>query len=96
MSILTTVEAAVAAEREPDLLQAWDEAVGGGLPPGLLESTLARGPEALWRITTRWESAEALAAMRAATDTPVAVAVFRSAGAEPVVTRWDVVGSISP
>jgi len=42
-----------------------------------------------------WESAEALAAMRAGGGTPRGILIFRAAGAEPTVSVLEVVASIA-
>ena len=47
-----------------------------------------------WRIQTWWESREALAAMRNA-GTPEGVLMFRAAGAEPALSIFEVVNTIS-
>ncbi len=45
----------------------------------------------LWRIATVWESREALDAMRNSGETPRGVVMFRSVGAEPTLSVFDVV-----
>jgi heme-degrading monooxygenase HmoA len=94
--LVTTAEATVQEDREGDLLAAWEQVTEAGAPPGLLESTLARGPNGAWRIHTVWESRDAVAAMRSSTQTPAAIAMFAAADAEPTITMWDVRGHFRP
>ena len=92
--ILTILEARVAPDRANDLQAAYKAA--GKLPPGLIRSNLLRDatdPE-LWRIQTLWESRESLDAMRN-TGTPAGVLMFRSAGAEPTLSVFSVIATIS-
>jgi len=91
--IITMVDAGVAPENVEALLQAWGRETGGALPRGLKESYLLRAGDA-WRITTVWESREALEEMRRTTQTPGALLIFRAAGAEPTLTVFEVAGHI--
>jgi len=93
--VVTIVEAEVPPEQEGALSAAWRETTGGPIPAGLVRTFLLRSG-GTWRIATVWESQEALAAMRASNDTPAAVAMFRSVGAEPSVTIWDVEDHVEP
>jgi hypothetical protein len=91
--VLTVLEARVAPERASDLQAAYEAA--GPLPPGLVRSQLLRDANdpGVWRIQTLWESREALVAMRGK-GTPAGVLMFRSAGAEPTLTVFEVTDSI--
>jgi hypothetical protein len=55
----------------------------------------ARDPDLMLRIETLWESREALSAMRG-TGTPRGVLIFREAGAEPVLSVFDLVEELKP
>jgi heme-degrading monooxygenase HmoA len=66
-------------------------AAGDSLPPFILESFLLHDADSdLWRIVTVWASREALEEYRASVETPEGVRMFRAAGAEPVLTVFDV------
>jgi hypothetical protein len=92
--VLTVLEATVALERADDLRAAYRDA--GELPPGLVRSDLLRGASdpTRWRIQTLWVSRAALDAMRQV-GTPAGVLMFRSAGAEPTLTVFEVEASIA-
>ena len=53
----------------------------------LLHST---ADPSVWRILSVWRSHEALDATRSANPTPVAVQMFRAAGAEPTLSIFDI------
>ncbi|MDA8436147.1 MAG: antibiotic biosynthesis monooxygenase [Actinomycetales bacterium] len=91
---VTFVEAHVAADREFDLVSAW-EAAPDSFPEGFIESSLVRSESGEWRIVTVWESREAVLAMRGA-GRPAALVMFEAAGASPTVSMWDVVGRKRP
>jgi hypothetical protein len=93
--VVTIVEAEVPPEQERSLTDRWSEVTSGPIPPGLVRTFLLRSG-GTWRIATVWESHEVLAAMRASTDTPAAVAIFRSVGVDPTVTIWDVADHVEP
>ncbi len=61
-------------------------------PAGWKRSMLLRdaGEKGLYRISTLWESREALDEMRRNTRVPVAVALFRNMGVEPDVRLFDI------
>ena len=92
--VLTVLEATVAPERAADL-QAAFRAAATKVPPGLVRSHLvsAAADATRWRIETYWASREVLAAMRQA-GTPAGVLMFRAAGAEPVLSVYDVAFTI--
>lgn len=92
--VLTILEATVAPERAADLQAAFRNATAQ-VPPGFIRSHLvsAHAEPTHWRIETLWTSREVLAAMRQ-TGTPAGVLMFRSAGAEPSLTVYDVAATI--
>lgn len=92
---VTSVEGKVEAAREGDLRSAWEETIAGALPAGLVESSLLRAEDGIWRIITVWESKEAVMAMRASDETPAALVMFERAGSKPSVTMWSVEGRAS-
>jgi hypothetical protein len=93
--VLTVLEAVVAADRGHDLRLAFEKAIKGQLPPGLVRTNLlcAANDPTVWRIETLWASLAALDAMRGK-GTPEGVLMFRAAGAEPALTVFDVVAGI--
>lgn len=93
--VLTVLEATVARERIADLRAAYQAAGAGARPPGLVRSELlcAADDPTRWRIQTLWASRAALDAMRG-TGTPAGVLMFRAAGAEPVLSIFEVAATL--
>jgi heme-degrading monooxygenase HmoA len=91
---VTIVEGAVEAAREGDLRSAWENKTAV-LPAGLIESSLLRTEDGIWRIVTVWESREAVLAMRASGEPPAAPVMFEQAGSKPSVSLWTVEGRVS-
>lgn len=90
--VVTMVEARVPADRERDLIGAYEEATEEALPAEIAETFLLRASDGdTWRIATVWRSREALDAYRASVETPQAITMFRAAGAEPTLAIFDVV-----
>ena len=92
---VTMAEGAVEPAREAELLAAWAETTGGGLPEGLIESSLLRTETGTWRIVTVWQSLEAVLKMRASGEPPAALRMLEAAGARPTVSTWTVEGRVS-
>jgi heme-degrading monooxygenase HmoA len=92
---VSIVEGAIDPVREVDLRSAWEHRPAE-LPPGLIESFLLRGEDAMWRIVTVWESREAVMAMRATGARPAALVMFEQAGSEPSLSMCTVEGYTSP
>ena len=92
--ILTVLEALVAPGRAGDLQGAFTSAAGR-LPEGLLRSDLLESvtEPGRWRIQTLWTSREALDRVRAL-GTPAGVLMFRAAGAEPVLSIFNVAAQL--
>ena len=93
--ILTVVSARVDPTREADLTAAYQAVLGEERPDGLLGSALLRAADNLWQIASLWRDRAALDAMRAAPEPPAAPRVFRNAGAEPLLTVFEVVDGFS-
>jgi hypothetical protein len=91
VSVLTVVSAIVEATQEEHLAAAYQAALDGEAPDGLLASALLRGPDHQWQIATLWRDHAALAAMRARPEPPTAPRVFREVGAEPALTVFEVI-----
>jgi heme-degrading monooxygenase HmoA len=96
--VMTIVEGHVAVGREAQLEQAFasETADHSRMPAGLVESALIHSVSdpTLWRIQTVWESSEVLGEMRRTTAVPAAIGMFRSAGAEPTVSIFDVAATV--
>ena len=88
---VTIVEGVVEVAREDDLRSAWED-ITTSLPAGLIESSLLRAEDGIWRIVTVWESKEAVMAMRASGEPPAAPIIYEQAGSKPSVSMWTVEG----
>src|SRR5687768_3985673 len=96
--IVTILEANLEPGRESDLEAAYAHAIASdSRPAGLVRSELLRDAfdPTRWRIQTLWQSRQALEAMRG-TGTPAGILMFRSAGAEPTTSIFDVVDDLPP
>jgi heme-degrading monooxygenase HmoA len=93
--VLTVLEANVPVGRETELQAAYASAGSVGLPAGLVRTQLLRDARdaTRWRIQTWWSSREALDAMRTA-GPPAGVLMFRAAGAEPVLSVFEVMDEL--
>ena len=89
---MTILEARVTSDKWAALEQAF-RAGTEQMPPQLLQTFLihSAADSTLWRIVSVWRSREALEEMRRSTETPGGVLMFRAAGAEPVLSVFDVV-----
>src|SRR2546425_385376 len=67
------------------------------LPPQLPPTSLVQNPAdpSWWRAVSLWRSQAALEQYRRTVATPAAIQLFRTAGADPVVTLWQVVATRS-
>ncbi|MEU4194726.1 hypothetical protein AB0E69_22695 [Kribbella sp. NPDC026611] len=92
--ILTEVRAAVPVAREQEVLDGYRKLGEAPVPDGLVQSWLLREDDEHWRIQTLWRDQAALDAMRSAPEPPAAPALFRSVGAEPVLTVLPVAAEI--
>lgn len=89
--VITVLEAQVTPGQVEALQTAYQQAVQH-LDPGIVETFLLRGsrdPDR-WQIVTLWESRTALDTMRQSGETPRGVLIFRSAGAEPQLSVFEV------
>lgn len=80
--IMTSVSAAVAAERETELTDGFREITSRPMPHGLLRTELLRGQNGTWRIQTVWRDREALEEVRTSGEPPAALELFRRVGAD--------------
>lgn len=89
--IMTILEAQVAPEQAATLEQNF-QAGTAQLPPQIVQTFLARDTNdpTLWRIFTVWRSREALSEYRRSVNVPGGIQMFRSAGADPELSIWEV------
>jgi hypothetical protein len=87
---MTVLEARVSPDRAAELKRAYDGA--GPLPPQMLQAALVQSTTdpTVWRGISIWRSREALEEYRRSVTTPKGITMFRSAGAEPTISIWDV------
>ncbi len=78
---MTVVDAAVASDREQDLLDGYRQLKEGPQPDGLLRSELLRGQDGMWRMQTTWRDRDALMAVRSSGRPPAALELFDRIGA---------------
>ena len=92
--VTTILEAVVQPENWGLLREAYQRDIGD-LPPQMVRTFLLQGlpDRTLWQIVSVWKSREALEDMRSSGETPAGIRMFRTAGAEPVLTIFDVVTS---
>ena len=96
--VMTVLDANLEPGKESALEAAYAAAVtSGSRPPGLVRSELLRDAfdPSHWRIQTWWASRQALEAMRGTGTPPAGVLMFRAAGAEPTVSIFEVMESLT-
>ncbi len=89
--VLTVLEAHLVPDKWPAMEKAYKESTGK-LPPPVLQSFLVHGTvdTTLWQIITVWRSRRELEEARRQ-GTPRGVLIFRSVGAEPKLSIFDIV-----
>ena len=92
MQVMTVVEGKISKTRTEDFLSMYASVGAQAKPPGWKRSMLLHDPdeEGLYRISTLWDSLEALEQMRKNTKVPFAIQIFRTHGAEPNVRIFEV------
>ncbi len=92
MEVMTVVEGRVSRSRIGEFEEAYATIKEQAKPPGWKRSMLLRdtGEQGLYRISTLWESREALDKMRKNSRVPVALALFRDVGVEPNVRVFEI------
>ena len=95
--VMTILEAHVTPDHWAELEQAYRQALQQH-EPGLVRTFLAHSKREydLWRILTVWRSQAALDAMRNSGDRPRGVLIFRQAGAEPMLSVFEIVQQLPP
>lgn len=88
--VITILEAAV-DESNWKLLEETYGTETGNIPSSIKQTLLIQSQKEpqQWRIVTHWRSQEDLDHMRAAEDVPVAVRIFKAAGATPNLEIWN-------
>jgi len=92
MQVMTVVEGRIPKPKMREFQAMYASVRDQAKPPGWKRSMLLHDPEneGLYRISTLWESREALEEMRRSTKVPFAVQIFRTHGAEPNVRIFEV------
>jgi len=94
--VITILQAQVAPDQWKTLERVYQQAITE-LDRGIEQTFLLHGfaDATLWQIVTVWQSREALDEMRRSGETPRGVLMFRAAGAEPVLSVFDVAAHAS-
>lgn len=89
--VITILEAHVEANRWSDFENDFRERTRE-LPPQMVQTFLLQdvSDKTLWRIISVWKSREALEEMRNSGEIPTGVIMFRSAGADPKLSIFNV------
>lgn len=89
--VMTVLEATVPSDQWAVLQGAFEE-VATKLPSQIKESYLNQSASdpALWQIVTVWRSQEDLEEYRNSVETPEGILMFRAAGAQPALSRFNV------
>lgn len=89
--VITVLEAHVDGKQWSDFQSDYQQRTAD-LPPQMVRTYLLQDVKdrTLWQIVSVWKSREALEEMRNSGDTPTGVLMFRSAGAEPRLSIFDV------
>ncbi|MBI3379861.1 hypothetical protein HY029_03850 [Candidatus Gottesmanbacteria bacterium] len=89
--VITILEGEVSEEKASVLINKYKDTIKQ-IPPEIVDTYLVHDTKnrLLWRIITIWKSKEDLEEMRKK-GTPAGVLIFRSAGAEPTLSIYEVV-----
>ena len=87
---MTVLEARVLPDRAAELKRLYEAA--GPLPSQMLQAFLVQSTTdpLVWRGISIWRSRAALEEYRRSISTPTGIMMFRSVGAEPTVSVWEV------
>jgi len=80
--LLTVVTATVEASREAELVDGFRRLLAEPLPDGVIRTELLRGRDGTWRVETLWRDRAALESVRTGGESPAALELFRSVGAD--------------
>jgi len=89
--IITILEGHVAPENQVTLESEYLARIAH-LDAGIVATSLVQSVKdsTLWMIQTTWRDRQALEEMRRTASTPTGVLIFRAAGAEPVLTIYEI------
>jgi len=89
---MTVVEGKIPKSKSQEFVAMYASVRDQPKPPGWRRSMLLHdaNDEALYRVSTLWESREALEEMRKNTKVPFAVQIFRTHGDEPNVRIFEI------
>ena len=89
--VMTILEAHVVEEHWAALQMDYQNRIAQ-LPPQMIQTLLLQNAtdQTLWQIISVWKSREALEEMRNSGETPAGVLMFRSVGAEPKLSIFNV------
>ncbi len=92
MEVMTVVEGKVPHDKIKEFHTAFASMRGKPRPPGWKQALLLQDTEdpELHRLSTTWESREALDKYRSSTAVPVAFALFRNVGVEPKIHIFEI------
>jgi hypothetical protein len=90
MPVLSFVSAQIAAERRPEVIRPFSEAVRQGPPPTLRQTFLLLGEDETVAIASVWHRREDLDALLASGEEPFARRLLREAGGEPVAHFFEI------
>ncbi len=92
MEVITVVEGKVPSSRVREFEAAYASVKDQPKPPGWKRSMLLRDTteQGSYRVSTTWETREALDEMRKSTSVPVAIALFRKVGVEPNLRIFEI------
>jgi hypothetical protein len=96
-TVMTVLEARVPQERWAELEQTYKRRLVPNVPPEMVRSLLVQSaddPER-WQGISFWRSREDLEEYRRSVDTPGGVLLFRSVGAEPSLTIYEVAHEVA-
>jgi hypothetical protein len=94
MMVMTVLQAWVAPTDWATLVDSY-KAGTRRLPEQMVESFLLQNKDApsLWDCISLWRSREALKEYQTSVETPGGIMMFRAAGAEPILTIYEVVAN---
>jgi quinol monooxygenase YgiN len=95
--VLTVLEAQVPENQWEALRSAYEGPITASLPPQLVQSFLLQSESdpTLWWATSVWKSRAALEEYRNSVETPGGVLLFRSVGAEPTLSIYNIAAHVA-
>lgn len=95
--IITVLEAHVAKEKCAQLTKIFSD-LGEHLPSQIVHSWLLQSESdpTIWRAMSLWKSRAALQEYRRSVETPGGVLIFRSVGAEPSLSIFEIAAEQEP